>query len=152
MTHKRVRAVSPSSYIVGCALMLTTSMQVGAHGIGESPPMNEHHQHDFPSAISQFHQLLAPVWHSQPGRDRVDAACSRIPQLHALAQNIASATVPERAQHDSVGWNRAVQEMVVSLDQLSRACGENGSADAEAALIATQRAFHGMVAYLGHGH
>jgi hypothetical protein len=152
MTHKRVLAASPSSYVVACALMLTTSMQAGAHGVGESPPMNEHHQHDFPSAISQFHQLLAPVWHSQPGRDRVDAACNRVPQLHTLAQNIASAMVPERAQHDSVGWNKAVQEMIASLDQLSRACGENGGADAEAALIATQRAFHGMVAYLGHGH
>jgi hypothetical protein len=152
MTHKRVLAASPSSYVVACALMLTTSMQAGAHGVGESPPMNEHHQHDFPSAISQVHQLLAPVWHSQPGRNRVDAACSRVPQLHTLAQNIASATVPERAQHDSVGWNKAVQEMVASLDQLSRACGENGSVDAEATLIATQRAFHSMVAYLGHGH
>ncbi len=157
MAHKRVRAISTNvGNLIGCviagALTLTTPMQAGAHEAEQSRAMDEHHQHDFPGAINQFHQLLAPLWHSQPGRDRVDAACDRAPQLHALAQNIASAAVPERAQRDTAGWNKAVEDMIVSIDRLSRACGEKGDADAEAALVAAQRAFHDMVAYLGHGH
>lgn len=155
MRRRRVSATNAGNfigYIIAGTVALTSSTQAGAHGDEHSPMANEHHQHEFPGAVQQFHQLLAPLWHSQPGRDRVNAACSRVPQLHALAQNIASAGVPERAQHDIAGWNKAVDDMVVSIDRLSRACGENGRADADAALVAAQRAFHGMVAYLGHGH
>ncbi len=155
MTHKRVQATDVGNligYIIAGAVMLTSSTPAGAHGAEQPPAANEHHQHEFPGAIQQFHQLLAPLWHSQPGRDRVDAACNRATQLHTLAQNIASATVPERAQRDTAGWNKAVEDMIVSIDRLSRACGEKGVADAEAALVAAQRAFHDMVAYLGHGH
>jgi hypothetical protein len=157
MTPMRVRAISTDlgnlvGRVIASALALTTSIQADAHGTGPSPAMNEHDQHDFPRAVYQFHQVLAPLWHSQPGRDRVDAACNQVPQLHTLAKNIASAAVPERALHDRVGWSEAVKDMIVSIDQLSRACSNNGSADAEAALVAAQRAFHDMVAYLGHGH
>lgn len=155
MTHKQVRATDVGNligYIIAGAVMLTSLTQAGAHEAEQSPAANEHHQHEFPGAIQQFHQLLAPLWHSQPGRDRVDAACYRAPQLRALARNIASAAVPERVQRDAAGWNKAVEDMIVSIDRLSRACGEKGDADAEAALVAAQRAFHDMVAYLGHGH
>jgi hypothetical protein len=154
MTHRQyaIDVGKLIGYIIAGAVMLTSSTQAGAHGAEQSPAANEHHQHEFPGAIQQFHQLLAPLWHSQPGRDRVDAACNRATQLHTLAQNIASATVPERAQRDTAGWNKAVEDMIVSIDRLSRACGERGAADAEAALVAAQRAFHDMVAYLGHGH
>ena len=157
MTHTRIHTISTGAgnlvrCVVAGALALTTSVQALAHGTEQSPAINEHHQHDFPEAISQVHQLLAPLWHSQPGRERVDTACNRVPQLDTLAKNIASAPVPERAQHDKSGWTEAVKDMIVSIDQLSRACSENGGADAEAALLDAERAFHGMVAYLGHGH
>lgn len=139
-------------YIIAGALVLIAFTQAGAHQAEQSSPMNEHHKHDFPSSVYQFHQVLAPLWHSQPGRERVDAACSRASELHTLAQDIASAAVPERAQRNTVGWNEAVKDVITSIEQLSRACGENGGANAEGALTDVYRAFHGMVAYLGHRH
>lgn len=157
MKEMRVHAMNADvTSLVGCViaavLVLITSMQAGAHETEQSPGMNDSHRYEFPGAIYQLHQLLAPLWHSQPGRDRVNAACNQASQLHILAQNIASAPVPERVQQDGVGWHEAVREMIVSLGQLSRACSENSGADAEATLLAAQRAFHRMVAYLGHRH
>lgn len=155
MKRMRVRTICTdvgniAGYVIAGALVLTAPMQAGAHQSEQSPAMNEHHKHDFPSAVYQFHQVLAPLWHSQPGRERVDAACNRVSQLHTLAQNIARAAVPERAQDNSAGWNEAVKDMIVSIDQLTRACTEKGDANAEGALAGVYRAFHGMVAYIGH--
>jgi hypothetical protein len=131
---------------------MTICIWVHAQEAAQPQQQHDQHHHDFPTTINEFHHTLARLWHTRPGPERSQAVCERASQLRTLAHDVEAAPLPQSARDDSVGWSRAVKNMVASVDQLVAVCARPSSAESEQALGRVHQAFQGIVAYLGHRH
>jgi hypothetical protein len=58
--------------------------------IGNAFADEHQHMHRFPKDVDAFHAVLAPIWHSAPGKERLQTACAKAEQMEILAKRIQS--------------------------------------------------------------
>lgn len=63
--------------------------------IGAAIGDEHHHMHRFPKDVDAFHAVLAPIWHSAPGKERLQAACAKANEMEGLAKRIRSTDATE---------------------------------------------------------
>lgn len=124
----------------------------GGHEHGEGEPGHgehgehhghEHGEHHVDGPLKDFHGVIAPVWHSEPGAKRVEAACTNVAQLKEKAG--ALGTPPAAAQKDEAGWKADVATLVSNIDALATACGASGRPDVEPTLSKVHDGFHKLM-------
>lgn len=91
----------------------------------ESGGHDDHHAGISP-ALKDFHHVLAPVWHSEPGATRVTKACADVKTMKDKAA----------ATSDS--------ELVTDVAALETACASPDKKDAEAKLSTVHDRFHAL--------
>ncbi len=111
------------------------------HGTGEHGGGRGHGLEDGP--LKDFHEVIAPVWHAEPGKVRVEAACANAPKLKERAA--ALGTPPAAAQKDEAGWKTDGAALVSSIDALTTACAAAGRPDVESALSKVHDGFHRLM-------
>jgi len=108
-----------------------------------------HKHHDFPAAVTQFHNLMAPLWHSPPGGERSAAICKLSTKLLKDARGIDDALVPEGV--DPADWKSATARLIDAVDQVQVACTKKeGSANDLFGDV--HESFHQLVRLVGHSH
>jgi hypothetical protein len=104
------------------------------------------HEHDFPGAVNEFHEILSPIWHSEA---TPKPACAGAGDLYMAAENIDPMSAPEGV--DAGAWQEAVDELLTSALHLSQACTQMGdAAAAQNILVELHDRFHALAALLGH--
>lgn len=116
----------------------------GHHGEHEGG----HHEgtgrgHRVEGPLKDFHEVIAPVWHSEPGAKRVEAACSSAAKLKERAGTLG--TPPAAAEKDAAGWKKDVDAMVVDIDALVASCAAAGRPDVEPVLARVHDGFHKLM-------
>lgn len=121
------------------------------------PGEGEHHhgQHIPPTMSPQmvaFHDVMRPLWHSEPGAARDGRTCEQAATLRARAGAVAEAPVPEAARAREQGWRTTAAQLVATSDALVAACGATPRGNVGDALAAVHTAFHGLIDHMGHEH
>jgi len=103
----------------------------GGHGKGEHDEHDEHGEHEknetISPALKDFHAVLAPVWHSHAGDERIDKACARTAAFKEKAAAVADA------------------ELSRTVDKLAETCAPGAKRDGvEASLGAVHERFHAL--------
>jgi len=84
--------------------------------------------------VAKFHDILAPIWHSPAGPDRVEKACAAVPSMQKRAKAIVAsapgAEPPER--------------LAEAVDLLGTECAGN-RADFETKLADVHDLFHSVM-------
>lgn len=90
-------------------------------------------QHDkedhgkMPPALHEFHETIAPIWHTTAGNDRVTKTCSGEKSLRDKAAAVGDA------------------ELTANAEAVKAACEKPGKADVEAKLSTVHDRFHKLV-------
>lgn len=113
-------------------------------------PGQHHGHHDFPPGVSQFHDVMAPLWHAEAGPGRVASTCAQAATLREKAQGIADAAPPAAAE-DVAAWQTATRRLIEAASELESGCIDK-SADVESVLAGLHHAFHDLVRLVGHRH
>ncbi len=133
----------------------------GAHGDHHGGPdgphgeHGEHHdehadhggpgeRHELEGSLKAFHDVLAPAWHSEPGKARVTAGCAKAAELRPLAASLETSP-PASASADAEGWKTDSKTLESDVDALVTACAAAGQADAEPALAKVHEGFHKLM-------
>jgi hypothetical protein len=95
------------------------------HG-GEHGKQGEDHHKDLAPPLKEFHHVLAPVWHTDPGPGRVEKACANV---KAMSEKAA-------ATNDA--------ELVANVKDLDAACAKDGKAEVETKLGVVHERFHAV--------
>lgn len=107
----------------------TTGASESKEGGGEHGHHREGHDDHHPGispALKDFHGVLAPVWHSEPGAVRVEKACTGVKGM----KEKATATGDSQLQSD--------------VAALETACATPDKKDAEAKLTTVHERFHAL--------
>lgn len=105
------------------AMILTTP-------VSADPGHEQHaHHHHFNQDVESFHAVLAPLWHSRPGKERTVNVCAKANQLETLAKDIHSADA---------------KPMLAKLAILKQKCKTNRN-DVDAAFFDVHEAFHQLI-------
>lgn len=108
------------------------------------------HSHDFPGAVTAFHDVMAPKWHAEPGPQRQTDTCGAIAGFKDAAAKIGSDPVPEKAAAQEGSWHNAVADLNIAIGGLEAACAADGRAGFADAFHQLHEAFHRLVALIGH--
>ena len=107
---------------------------------------------DGPPTLVAFHEVLAPVWHSDPGEGRRAASCAAVTEMRDAASAITGAAAPEQLVGTPEEWAAAAGALASSVDDLGTTC-EQTPDEAEAQLTNVHHAFHALGEQLpGEGH
>jgi hypothetical protein len=107
--------------------------------------------HHFKGPLGDFHNVLAPIWHSDPGAGRVAKACDGAKLLNDRAAGVDGAAPPVGA--DVNAYKTAARQLSMAVSALSTACGASGRPEVEAKLSAVHDAFHKVAEASGaHEH
>jgi hypothetical protein len=99
----------------------------------EAAEAKEHHDEGAQSpAVHDFHDVLAPLWHSEKGPERVAKTCA---QAQTLKDKAA-------ATNDA--------ELVSATAALATECAKDGRPDFEARFAAVHESFHGVAKRAKH--
>jgi len=93
-------------------------------------------------AVGDFHDVLAPLWHADPGPQRTDDTCKQAPQMVALADVVATSAEP--------AWADKAAGLQASTKALADDC-QHGRAGFDAKFHDVHEAFH-QVAEVVHAH
>lgn len=85
----------------------------GAHDEG-------HHMNVFPT-LDGFHDVFAPIWHTESDADRAVKACQNMTAIHANAQKIEEGPVPEKVT-DQAAWKAEAHSFMEDVDGLRKDC------------------------------
>jgi ABC-type Zn2+ transport system substrate-binding protein/surface adhesin len=101
------------------------------HDKDEHEERGEHDAHEkneqISPALKDFHAVLAPVWHSHAGDERIDKACARSAAFKEKAAAVADA------------------ELSRTVDKLAETCAPGAKRDGvEASLGAVHERFHAL--------
>jgi hypothetical protein len=102
-----------------------------------------HHDY-FPAAVNDFHDVLAPLWHTASGPERVQNTCAAAGKMHEMAQGIASDEVPAEAAENADAWRRATADMTAKAATLHAECSAKPEAFT-ANFTALHEAFHEVI-------
>lgn len=148
MRHLLVMVLSVAVAAIGCG-----GEQHQAHGPEGEPhahgpeghPHAEggHHEDEDKGPLGGVHAILAPIWHSPEGPDRITNACGQAQAMRDKSAAVEAAPAPEGA--DSAAYMAAAKEMTAAGDALIAACAADGRPDAAAKFSAFHDAFHKVV-------
>jgi hypothetical protein len=127
----------------------TTTTTSTAQPVGGSDEHKQAHA-DMPAEMTKFHDVLAPRWHAEKGPKRMADTCAAVPEMKAVADAIAKATPPTRANADT--WTASTRALVASLNELEPVCKANDATKFEAAFHKVHESFHGLMAAGGVSH
>lgn len=118
-----------------------------------------HHGHHggehagMPQNVHQLHEVVAAVWHAEPGPGRGQLACDRHADLTARTDAVVDGPVPESAAARENDWQAATARMRAAVQAIGMACqGPDAAATAEARLTSMHDAFHQLAELAGGGH
>jgi hypothetical protein len=92
--------------------------------------------------MHDFHDVLAPLWHSETP-DRQEKTCESAGKMLSLGEKIQDAPNPGA---DATAWAEAVKTLMVSIVTLMDDCKAGGDFDAN--FGAVHDAFHGLMELL----
>ncbi|MCC7538076.1 MAG: hypothetical protein IT379_17755 [Deltaproteobacteria bacterium] len=121
----------------------------GEHGDGHGDGHAEHDHGNLPPTVASFHQVLRPIWHSEPGTGRSERACAAVEQFRTQGQAIASAPVPEGANETT--WRDAVTALNASIATLAERC-PSGAGAQDTLFGELHTRFHSVMEASGGGH
>ena len=110
---------------------------------------HEEHEHDFPAAVTSFHDAMSPLWHAEAGETRTKDTCAAVDDMIVKAGAIGEAGVPEKAADQADGWNSAAAELVTKLEALKASCADSPDTF-DAGFKEVHEAFHVLVKLVGH--
>jgi hypothetical protein len=125
----------------------TTTTQTAEGGDGQQAA-GEHA--DMPAEMTKFHDVLAPRWHAEKGPKRMADTCAAVSEMKVVADAIAKATPPTKANADT--WTAGTRALVASVAELEPVCKANDATKFEAAFHHVHESFHGLMAAAGVGH
>lgn len=115
------------------------------HGGGEG---HGHPAHSaFPAEVAAFHDVLRPVWHSEPGAGRDARACTEAATLRTRAAAVGAAAAPANAR-DAAAWSTRTGQLTAAAEALVQGCGATPRGDVAGQLEALHTAFHALVEQL----
>lgn len=116
----------------------------GHHHHGEGHHDGEgHHEHAaMPAEVDALHDVLAPVWHSEPGSARTTLACDSSASLAERSRAVQASAAP--ANVDAARWTELTTALTTTADALVTECG-SGAAAAETRLSEHHDAFHRLL-------
>lgn len=139
--------------LLGCASSTPRAAEGTTAATHPENSGGEHgHHHELPAPVTAYHDVLAPLWHSDAGAARDTRTCEQAATLGERATAVHAMPVPERAQAQEAAWRSAVTQLVTTTTALGAACGATPRGDIAAALGAVHTAFHGLLEPLGQGH
>lgn len=100
---------------------------------------NEDHEHDFPAEMKSFHDVMSPVWHSDPGPARIKAACDANDTWVEKAYAVDNGPTPDGV--DAEAWKKGTHDLGAAVEDFGRVC-ENDAAQSEQFLKGIHDAFH----------
>lgn len=96
---------------------------------GEGEAHAEGHEHPaLPPDLAAFHEVLAPVWHQDPGDGRAHAACDASQDFMQFSANV-----------------EAGDDLRAASRHLAAVCGSADAAAIEEALAGVHQAFHDVM-------
>ncbi len=98
------------------------------------------HHAELPEPLARFHDVLHPIWHSEP-EGRSEMACHNVEQLTNHSQAIRDMGVPEGV--DPAPWASKVDQLSASIDALAAVCPQSPEGH-DAEVTQMHDAFHGM--------
>lgn len=141
---------------LGCGSSSTSATGAGAvaQGSGAEAAAHEHHEHGEgghhahglpPGPVADFHGVLRPLWHSEPGPERDARTCAQAGALRTHAGAIVAAPVPESARAHEAEYRAAATALNGEVDALVTACGATDRAGVADRLAAVHTAFHRLM-------
>ncbi len=112
-------------------------------------PAHEEHEHDFPAAVTSFHDAMSPLWHAEAGETRTQDTCAAVDEMIVKAGAIGEAGVPPKAADQAEGWNSATADLVTKLEALKASCADSPDTF-DAGFKEVHEAFHVLVKLVGH--
>lgn len=111
----------------------------GEHGHGEHGERGEEHA-KLTGPIAEFHEILAPIWHSPEGSERLTKACEKASAMHDKAVAVEAAPAPEGAKADD--YKAAAKALTAEVDRMSAECKKETIAGVDLYLKTVHEAFH----------
>jgi len=90
------------------------------HHEGGTEPHEQHEMKVHPT-LDAFHDVFAPVWHTENDAERVAKGCENAAAIHAHVQKIEEGTIPEKAT-DQEGWKTDAHALMIEADGLVSDC------------------------------
>jgi hypothetical protein len=100
---------------------------VGAHG----------------SAMTQFHDALAPRWHAEKGPKRMADTCAAVGDFRANADALAASPAP--ASSEPASWTTGTKELIEAVGSLDTTCKASDAAAFEPAFERVHTVFHAVM-------
>lgn len=135
------------------SLLATLLIISTTDGLGAEP---QHYQgggqhHDFPQPVTEFHDVLAPLWHTPSGHARTQRACDQLPALQdkaAVVKSMQAHDRPDLTPH----WAQQAAQLQSKITALAEICATGERAGFDHAFADVHAAFHDLVRLLGHTH
>lgn len=115
------------------------------HGLGRKSK----HEHQFRGELRAYHDVMSPLWHAEPGRERIDRTCREVDTLRTLADAIARSSPPAGSEGDATAWTEAASRLADRTGRLAEACGPPGREEVEPIFTSVHEAFHEMMEVAG---
>lgn len=120
---------------------LAAGGQHGHHGNYQGGEGKHRHSHDFPPVMHRFHNVMAPLVHSQPGEARMQAICDSADQLGETAKAVVATPAPTGREQ---AWTSAAGQLNETSQAIGADC-DDGGFEAEVLLGRLHQAFHGLI-------
>ena len=118
------------------------------HTGGEEAEHTEHAEqsaehHGPPEVLVPYHDVLAPVWHSEAGEVRADLACAAVTDLIAQGEALAAAPAP----NEHPDWASEVGLIGTDAQALATTCADEAATveTKEASLNVLHDRFHSLM-------
>lgn len=135
-------STSATSATAGAA----TATSGGEHHEGEHHGGGEHRHPTLTPGMTAFHDVLRPLWHSDPGPARDASACEQAATLHTRATAVAAESAPAGAAADR--WTAQTQALVASAAELRTGCEAAARVAIDRKLEQVHTSFHQLMEVL----
>lgn len=132
------------------AFFVTLTLPLLAACGGEQAHAEHGHHAEMKGPVGELHSVLAPIWHSAKGPERLAKACDQAKTLSDRTAAVDAAPPPAGASAD--GYKAAAKALSASAAAFSAACAAPGRPDAEAKFSAFHDAFHKVMEASGGHH
>ncbi|MFO0602598.1 MAG: hypothetical protein U0324_05450 [Polyangiales bacterium] len=155
--RRSMLALSLAAALAACSSSGSTATSTAATTAtsgGEHHAEGEHHagggeHHRRPAltpGMTAFHDVLRPLWHSEPGAGREGRACEQARTLAERATTVAAESAPAGAATDR--WTATTQQLVASTADLQRGCEAAARIAIDRRLEQVHTAFHQVMEVL----
>lgn len=135
--------------LTACASSPSTPAPAAAPQAAAGGEAHGEHHPNFSPTVAAFHEVLRPLWHSDPGEARDGRTCEQSATLNTRAQAIVNA--PDEGP-DGARWRLAAADLAAANTALVAACAATPRASIAARLEAVHTAFHHLIESAGEHH